>query len=100
MQRSPDEAADFCKRKVEHLKKQLDELGTEMDAKQKAIMQINQIMVQRRREATPRPLSHTQFEQGAGIHVCFTYGMGQGRGKRQWCCERQRAAAVAGSLLY
>jgi prefoldin subunit 5 len=51
VQRSPDEAADFCKRKVEHLKKQLDELGTEMDAKQKAIMQINQIMVQRRREA-------------------------------------------------
>jgi prefoldin subunit 5 len=51
LQRSPDAAADFCKRKVTHVKKQLDEIGEEMENKQKAITQINMVMMQRSREA-------------------------------------------------
>lgn len=51
VQKSPDEAAKFCQRRVTHVRKQLDELGEEIQSKQNAIMQINQVMGQRQRAA-------------------------------------------------
>jgi hypothetical protein len=51
MQRSPEKAADFCRRRVAQVKKQLDELGEEIQSKQNAAMQINQLVSHRMREA-------------------------------------------------
>ena len=51
VQRSPDEAAEFCQRRVTHVRKQLDELGEEIQSKQNAMVQINQVMGQRSRAA-------------------------------------------------
>ena len=50
MQRSPDEAADFCERKVAHVKKQLDGIGDEINNKSRAISQINKVIHERGRE--------------------------------------------------
>lgn len=51
MQQTPDKAADFCHRRVAQVKKQVDELGEEIQSKQNAAMQINQLLSQRMREA-------------------------------------------------
>jgi hypothetical protein len=51
MQRTPNEAAAFCNRKIQHVKKQLDEIGDEINSKSSAIKQINEVMLQRSRES-------------------------------------------------